>query len=71
VPDDDRLCVSGAVITDLLSPLAVTLPSMIVASRIGSRLYYRISDRAFSCVILGFLAAAGLVLVISSLARFS
>ena len=62
---------SGAVTTDLLLRLAVTLPVMFVASWIGSRLYYRISDRAFSRIILGFLAAAGVILVISSLARLS
>jgi uncharacterized membrane protein YfcA len=59
------------VTTDLLLLLAVTLPTMFVASWIGSRLYYRISDRAFSRIILGFLAAAGVILVISSLARLS
>ena len=62
---------SGAVTTDLLLRLAVTLPVMFVASWIGSRLYYRINDRAFSRIILGFLAAAGVILVISSLARLS
>jgi uncharacterized membrane protein YfcA len=49
---------SGAVTTHLLSLLAVTLPAMSIASRIGSRLYYRISDRAFSRIVLGFVAAA-------------
>jgi uncharacterized membrane protein YfcA len=62
---------SGAVTTDLLLRLAVTLPTMFVASWIGSRLYYRINDRAFSRIILGLLAAAGVILVISSLARLS
>jgi hypothetical protein len=34
----------------------VTVPTMFIASRLGNRLYYRISDRAFSRVILGLLS---------------
>jgi uncharacterized protein len=62
---------SGAITTDLVLLLAVTLPAMLIASRIGNRLYYRISDRAFSRIILGFLAASGVILIISSLVRLS
>jgi uncharacterized membrane protein YfcA len=62
---------SGAVTRQLLLLLAVTLPIMLIASRIGNRLYYRISDRAFSRVILGLLSASGVILIVSSLARLS
>jgi hypothetical protein len=60
---------SGAVTHHLVLLLAVTLPTMFVGSRFGHRLYYRISDRAFSRVILGLLSASGAVLIVSSLAR--
>ncbi len=62
---------SGAVTRQLLLLLTVTLPAMLIASRIGNRLYYRISDRAFSRVILGLLSASGVILIVSSLARLS
>jgi uncharacterized membrane protein YfcA len=59
---------SGAVTHQLLLLLAATLPTMFVASRIGHRLYFRISDGAFSRVILVLLSASGVVLIFSSLA---
>jgi uncharacterized membrane protein YfcA len=62
---------SGAVTQQLLLLLAVTVPSMFIASRLGNHLYYRISDRAFSRVILGLLSLSGVVLIVSSLARLS
>jgi uncharacterized protein len=61
---------SGAVTHQLLL-LAVAVPTLLIASRIGQRLYYRISDRAFSCVILVLLSASGVLLIVSSLARLS
>jgi uncharacterized protein len=61
---------SGAVTTELVLLLTVTFPAMLIASRVGNRLYYRVSDRAFSRIILAFLAASGAILVISSVARF-
>lgn len=60
---------SGVVTHRLLLLLAVTVPTLLIASRIGNRLYYRISDRAFSRVILGLLSVSGIVLIVSSLAR--
>lgn len=60
---------SGAVTRRLLLLLAVTLPTMFVGSRIGHRLYDRISDQAFSRIILALLSASGVVLIVSSLAR--
>jgi hypothetical protein len=62
---------SGALTHRLMLLLAVTLPTMFVGSRIGHRLYYRISDRVFSRVILGLLSASGVILIVSSLARLS
>ena len=62
---------SGAVTHQLLLLLAVAVPTLLIASRIGQRLYYRISDRAFSRVILVLLSASGVLLIVSSLARLS
>jgi len=62
---------SGAVTQQLLLLLAVTVPTMLIASRLGNHLYYRISDRTFSRVILGLLSLSGVVLIVSSLARLS
>ena len=59
---------SGAVTHQLLLLLAVTVPALLIASRIGNHLYYRISDRAFSRVILILLSTSGVVLIVSSLA---
>jgi hypothetical protein len=62
---------SGAITQEFLALLAVTVPALFIASRIGNRLYYRISDRAFSRVILVKLSASGIVLIVSSLAASS
>jgi uncharacterized protein len=60
---------SGVVTRRLLLLLAVMLPAMLIAARIGARLYDGISDRTFSRVILTLLTLSGLVLIGSALAR--
>jgi uncharacterized membrane protein YfcA len=62
---------SGAVTHQFLLLLGVTVPTLLIASRLGNRLYFRISDQAFSRVILGLLSASGVVLIVSSLASLS
>jgi uncharacterized protein len=60
---------SGAITHQLLLLLAVTVPTLFIASRVGTRLYYRISDQTFSRAILVLLSASGVLLIVSSLAR--
>jgi uncharacterized protein len=62
---------SGAVTHQLLVLLAATVPTLFIASRVGTRRYYRVSDQTFSRVILVLLSASGVLLIVSSLARLS
>lgn len=59
--------VSGAVTRDMLLPMAVVLPALIVPSLLGARVYVGLSEQAFRRVVLTLLTAAGTAMIVSSL----
>ncbi len=54
---------SGQVTRDMLAPMAVVLPALIVPSLIGARVYVGLSELAFRRVVLSLLTAAGLAMI--------
>lgn len=58
---------SGAVTRDMLLPMAVVLPALIVPSLLGARVYVGLSEQAFRRVVLTLLTAAGMAMIVSSL----
>lgn len=58
---------TGVLQTSQLPLLAVVLPSMVVPSLLGARLYLKISPEAFRRVLLGLLTVSGAALAISGL----
>ena len=60
-------CVTGIVKPAMLPLLAVVVPSLLVPSLLGARLYIGISETAFRQIVLGLLTASGLAMVASSI----
>ncbi len=58
---------SGAVTRDMLLPMAVVLPALIVPSLFGARVYVGLSEQAFRRIVLTLLTAAGTAMIVSSL----
>ena len=58
---------SGAVTRDLLPRMAVVLPTLIVPSLLGARVYVGLSELAFRRVVLTLLTAAGVAMVVAAL----
>jgi hypothetical protein len=58
---------TGILKSSQLPLLAVVLPTMVVPSLLGARLYFRISQVAFRRVVLGLLACSGAALLIAAL----
>lgn len=56
---------SGTVTRDMLLPMAVVLPALIVPSLIGARVYIGLSEQAFRHVVLTLLSAAGAAMIVS------
>jgi uncharacterized protein len=61
--------VAGTVTAEASRLFLVVAPAMLLPALLGARLYRRFSDLAFRRLVLGLLAAAGAVLVVSSLGR--
>ena len=57
---------TGLVTPAMLPLFAIALPSMLLPSIWGGRLYHRISDVAFRRVVLGLLTLAGVAMLVSS-----
>jgi uncharacterized protein len=60
---------TGTISTDAMRLCLVVAPAMLVPSLIGARLYRRFSDTAFRKVVLGLLAAAGAILIATTLPK--
>jgi uncharacterized membrane protein YfcA len=58
---------TGILQASQLSLLAIVLPTMVVPSLLGARLYARISQEAFRRVVLGLLACSGAALLVSAM----
>jgi len=58
---------SGAVTADLLLPMAVVVPALIVPSLLGARVYVGLSELAFRRIVLTLLSAAGIAMVLAGL----
>ena len=58
---------SGAVTADLLLPMAVVVPALIVPSLLGARVYVGLSELAFRRIVLTLLSAAGIAMVVAGL----
>ena len=58
---------SGAVTVDLLLPMAVVVPALIVPSLLGARVYVGLSELAFRRIVLTLLTAAGFAMVVAAL----
>lgn len=55
--------VSGTLTTDLVRPLLIALPVLVLGSYVGFKLYRRLSDHQFKAVLLGLLAFSGAALL--------
>lgn len=60
---------TGLIQAPMLPLFAIALPSMLLPSIWGGRLYHRISDAAFRRVVLGLLTLAGVAMLVSSIYR--
>jgi uncharacterized protein len=58
---------TGAVTADLLLPMAVVVPALIVPSLLGARVYTGLSELAFRRIVLTLLTAAGVAMVVAAL----
>ena len=60
---------TGTVSGDAARLFLVVAPAMLVPTLAGARLYRRFSDAAFRKVVLGLLAASGVVLIVTTLPK--
>jgi hypothetical protein len=60
---------TGTVSAEAARLFLVVAPAMLVPTLVGARLYRRFSDEAFRKLVLGLLAASGVVLIVTTLPK--